>query len=59
MNSQKVFAAKLLVANVADDAADLCAVFDLDAVHSLHMRLHEILIAQLLVAYLAIARCRS
>lgn len=59
VDAKKVFAAQLFVANVAYHAPDLGPVLDLDPVHPLHVRLHEVLIAQLLVAYLAIAGRRG
>jgi len=45
VHPQEVLAAQLLVAYVAHNATDLGAILDLDAVHPLHVRLHEVLVA--------------
>lgn len=55
VDAEKVLAAEFFVADVADDAADLRAVFELDAVHALHVGAHKVLVAQLLVADFAVA----
>lgn len=55
MNSQEVFAAQFFVADVADYTTDLRAVFDFNSVHSLHVSLHEILVAEFFVADFAVA----